>query len=438
MLSHKLAITKDLLTSRAGLVSVAQLMQTIGFEQIVDQHFPLPKSNRGFKPSTFVQSFMLMFLEGGQCLEDLQYIRQDQALRLLLGINKVPESDSAGDWLRRLGQVGVSAVVEVNRTLLKLSLNNIKSITLDIDATLAAANKKSAYWSYKKCKGYMPMVGTIAEVGQIAVTEFREGNVAPSFDNLGFIKRCARSLPEGVKVGALRIDAAGYQADIINYCHANDITFAIRAVMNPSLNKEIKALGESRWHLLLDREGNIVPGASTARMVHTMANTKQAFTLIVQRQSVAGQTVLDLDQSTDQETIRSGKYLYRAIAVSGKVDVTDSHWVNWYNQRGEHSENRIKELKADFAAGKLPCQDFAANSLYFALSALAYNLFALLRMFLPPQFEASRAKQVRLRIFALAAKVVRHGRKIYLKLAKQHHCLLATILQRLSSLCPVT
>lgn len=158
--------------------------------------------------------------------------------------------------------------------------------------------------------------------------------------------------------------------------------------------------------------GNIIEGEATTRLVHTMEKSRHSFTLIVQRLRIKGQQELGLETAEDQEAFCSGAYVYRAIAVSDYVDMGQSEWVHWYNERGEHSENRIKELKNDFAAGRLPCQDFDANTFYFALCSLAYNLFALLRMLLPVQFEACRAKTVRLRIFALAGKVVRHGRKI--------------------------
>jgi hypothetical protein len=69
----------------------------------------------------------------------------------------------------------------------------------------------------------MPMVGHIAEVGQVVAVDFREGNTSPAKGNLEFIKQCQRSLPEGCKVNALRIDAAGYQANIIRYCDDNTI-----------------------------------------------------------------------------------------------------------------------------------------------------------------------------------------------------------------------
>ena len=102
--------------------------------------------------------------------------------------------------------------------------------------------------------------------------------------------------------------------------------------------------------------------------------------------------------------------------------------VHWYNQRAEHSENRIKELKIDFGAERMPCADFNANALYFALCALAYNLFALMRSLLPVRFERCRAKTIRWRLYALAGKVVMHGRKLYLKVKASHKSLLEEVL----------
>ena len=61
----------------------------------------------------------------------------------------------------------------------------------------------------------MPMVGHIAETGQIVAVDFRHGNVPPAKDNKPFIQQCQQSLPEDCTVKALRIDAAGYQTKVI-------------------------------------------------------------------------------------------------------------------------------------------------------------------------------------------------------------------------------
>jgi hypothetical protein len=54
-------------------------------------------------------------------------------------------------------------------------LNHCKNITLDIDASEVIANKANTQWTYKKHKGYMPIIGHIAQTGQIVATNFRTG-----------------------------------------------------------------------------------------------------------------------------------------------------------------------------------------------------------------------------------------------------------------------
>ena len=92
-------------------------------------------------------------------------------------------------------------------------------------------------------------------------------------------------------------------------------------------------------------------------------------------------------------------------------------------QRGEDSENRIKELKRDFGGDILPCSDFAANALYFLISALSYNLFALMRQLLPGELSQHRAITLRWRLYAIAAKVVRTGRQLLVKMRENHRIL---------------
>ncbi|CAC9510494.1 IS1380-Spn1, transposase, partial [uncultured Gammaproteobacteria bacterium] len=45
----------------------------------------------------------------------------------------------------------------------------------------------------------------------------------------------------------------------------------------------------------------------------------------------------------------TGQYIYHSIATNLET-LSDSKVIHFYNQRGEDSENRIKELKNDFGA----------------------------------------------------------------------------------------
>ena len=95
--------------------------------------------------------------------------------------------------------------------------------------------------------------------------------------------------------------------------------------------------------------------------------------------------------------------------------------MHWYSQRGETSENRLKELRSDFAAARLPCGDFDANAAWLMLSSIAYNLFALMRMVLPNWWSTARAPTVRLRLYDVAAQqIVRHARQWTVKVNACH------------------
>ena len=52
------------LTHRGGLLSIAHFMDSLSLTEPIDQHFPQPKSNPGYRPSEFVETLILMQHEG--------------------------------------------------------------------------------------------------------------------------------------------------------------------------------------------------------------------------------------------------------------------------------------------------------------------------------------------------------------------------------------
>jgi hypothetical protein len=437
ILPYKLDTTNDQLTSRAGLLSIAQLMDTLRLSERIDSHFPLPLSNRGFKPSVFVQTFILMQHEGSFHLDDVRHLSDDSALRTVLDLKNVPQASTLGAWLRKMGDKkdSFTALVEVNKVLLKSALHKHKGVTLDIDATEIISNKTDAEWTYKSNKGFMPMVGHIAETGQVVACDFRAGNAAPARENFEFIQQCERSLPNECFVQSLRIDAAGYQTNIIRYCDENAIRYAIRAKINAGIKEELESLPEDAWQPLLDKNGDSVNNQETYRTSNCIGDYKQAFTLVVQRKRIKGQIDIDLEADSTGEEISSQGYIYRAIATN-QDEWNDSQIIRWYNQRAEDSENRIKELKLDFGGDTLPCSDFNANALYFLLSTLSYNLFALMRQLLPIELAHHRAITLRWRLYAMAAKIVKTGRQLYVKLQAKNQKLLEQVLTALQEFEP--
>lgn len=184
----KLEITKEKLTARSGLALMAEFNHGIGLRELADRYLPGPKSNRGFKPSTFIDPLVLMLQGACRSLEDIRELEYEEGLMKLIGNNNIPEPDTIGDWLRRMGDIetgqsGLKGLDKVRDTINHriLRMDGIEEYTLDADATEIVAEKAEAFFTYKGNKGYMPMLGFLYEANLCIYDEFREGNVPPSF-----------------------------------------------------------------------------------------------------------------------------------------------------------------------------------------------------------------------------------------------------------------
>jgi hypothetical protein len=89
---------------------------------------------------------------------------------------------------------------------------------------------------------------------------------------------------------------------------------------------------------------------------------------------------------------------------------------DFYHGRGE-CENRIEELKNGFAADRLSCHRFLANSFRLLLHAAAYNLVALFRHHLPEPLQHAQIETLRRQLFKLGALVRHSARRVFVHLA---------------------
>lgn len=415
VLPFKLEITRDTITSHAGLALLGEFCVGLDLLRVIDRSLPKPGSGAGYMASEYVFPLVLMLNGGGRSLEDMRVIRGDVGLAEILPLKRIPSSDATGDWLRRMGEgQGLKGLAVVQRRFLKRALkyDEAKGYTLDIDATGIEAQKESAAMTYKGFTGYMPIVGTLAENGLVAGDEFREGNQSPGSRNLEFIKYCIQQMPRGKRIKALRADSASYQADIINYCDKEEMEFAIGADLDEAVMRAIKSLPEGEWRPY--------HGGHIAETVHCMNRTKKAFRLIVVRrpyqQELFGQ--------------ESNKLRYKAIASNRNE--TAEVVMDWYHKRGECSENRIKELKIGFGMERMPCGQTVANAVFFRIGSVAYNICRLFVLkTLAVGWHKHQVQTLRWRLFQTAGKVVDHANRVYLKVRRGLYALFEKIRLRI-------
>ena len=401
VLPFKLDTTKDTITPHAGLALFGEFLHALKIPRLIDDALPGPGSGVGYEPSQFVLPLLLMLHGGGRSLEDLRQMRADEGLRELLGLEEMPSPDATGNWLRRMGNgPGLESLAAVNRKVLARALKREKTrqFTLDIDATQIVAEKKTAGRTYKGERGYMPIVGHLAENGLVVGEEFRAGNDSPGARNLEFIRYCEAQMSKGTRIAEVRSDNAAYQAAIFNECEEKGRRFAIGADLDAAVLAVIAAIPEDEWRPY--QNGRI------AETVHTMNHTTKAFRLVVIRRPV--QRHLFEEEGPSER--------YKAIASNREGSAEET--AAWYNRRGETSENRIKELKNGFAMERMPCGQQEANAVFWRIGVLAYNLFVLFkRQALPEAWRKHQVQTLRWRLYQNAGKVVTHAGALILKVA---------------------
>ena len=404
ILPYKLEITQEEITPRSGLVLYAEVLRALKIKERVERCFPKPGSNRGYPPWLFIQPVLMMLYGGGRHIDDIREIRDDGAVRKLVGMKQVPSLSTFGDWIKRMGEKeGNGAMEKVNEDVVRevCLRDEEENYTLDVDATVIEAEKRSAQWTYKKVKGYQPIVGFLAETELCVAYEFRKGNVPAHAGAVEFLNKCEKKLPEGKQIDYIRSDSAFYQADVFNWCEKHEKKYSITAGKDSGVMASIETIRD--WKRLKTPEGDETE-RQVGSAIHIMNKTENPFRLIVQRW-----------KNRQMDLFSPQQWCYQVIATNfDELEPEEVVW--WHNQRGQ-AENLIKELKIGFGMEQMPSGAFAANALYFGIGLLAYNTtLAQKRLFMDKEWRKYTIRTIRWRLVEIAGKLVRHGREWILKI----------------------
>lgn len=403
--------TDAALTNFPGLAPLANFGEGLELFEDVEALMSPKERDRGYSNSEALFDLMGLGLSGADRIDDLERARRDEGRKRLLERSPLAPS-TAHDFLRRHRYDGLEALGGVNHRLLRrvASRAGVTTATLDCDASLFSSTGRDARMSYKGEPGYMPMLAFWAELGVALYDDFRNGNVAPGAEALHFLKQALAQLPPEVSQVFVRADAAWFIAALLDYCHERGIGFSVSARMDEAVREAIQAVPAHAWRRLEQAgqgEAEEDDPEEVAETVHTLNDSRHAYRLIIIRKKTRGQLEL-----------HDGPYTYHAIITN--MDLPAGEHAAWHRQRGQ-AENQIGELKWDFATRVLPSGDFFVNALFLKIMILAFNLFAAFkRLVLPKPWRPLRLKSVLHRLLGLPALVVRHARRRWLKLPRDH------------------
>lgn len=403
---HRLKVEKSSqhLTSFAGLPLLSELAHQVGIIDRLDAIPGLWEREGLYKTSDYVMSLALTLIAGGEGLDDTRILRSDPGLGQLVFPN-MPAANSIGRFLRRFNHSSLYRLGEAVSAQALANVGSYKTLTLDIDSTLIESEKDEAKKTYKGFDGYNPLLAWLAEPDVFLAGVFRDGNASPQSHLLPLVKYCHRRLPRDVKL-QLRSDSAGYRLDLIDYCQQNGIPFAIGADLDPAVVEAIEHIPKKDWRLVVRGEDVFL----LAETIHVPGGSASGTHLSACRLIVTQRANAQLELF--EPAIR-----YRAILSDLDASLTTEQALDFYNARGT-AEKAIGELKNGYGLCKLPCGQLFPNAAFFQIGLLAYNLVQTFKRFaLPEGWKTFCIKNLRFRLLCQAAIVIRHARRIVLKLS---------------------
>ena len=431
----------EALTSYGGLPLVMETCEALGLAGLVKHYVRIKQRNRGYTESKYVESVIALMAAGGDCLEDIERLRSDAGLKLLLG--EMPSAEAVRFFLygfhdekllesRPEEGAFIAAETEplaglwqVNReVVLKASRKEpLKEATVDQDATVVQSHKEQSQMTYLGERGYQPVINYWAEQDLILSDEFRDGNVPAGMNCLSSFLRAVCCLPQSVETIYFRSDSVAYQHKLLDVLREGvelhgkkvPVYFAISADVSEALRGKIISVSEPVWKPLRKLTGKgLIEGRKEWAEVEFIPSAAS-----VKRDMKPDRYLAIRVRPWQGELFSDGNSYHYYAVVTNRWEKEGEELLRWQRERCGSVEKVHDVVKNDLAGGVMPCGRFYANAAWWRLNCLCYNVISVMkRKALPKIFWPARMKALRFHLIGVAAKVVSHARVMFLKVTE--------------------
>lgn len=472
------------LTALAGLPVFLELMAVMGLPQLVRDHLDVRPDQGWTDSQQIIALLSLHLAGGDcmddldkleadegfcQILEEVEAHglrqRERRALEYRWRIEKqrtIPSPTATRHWLEEFDDEEQSALSKQGQAFVPQPnehLSGLKQIvaetvryahlcdpqtiaTLDGDATLIATNKAEALYSYKKYKAYQPYNIFWDELGVMLTSEFRDGNCPAGWRILPVFKEALDVLPPEIRQVRCRQDTAAYQSDFLKYMAEGHhprfgvIKFAVSADVTPAFKEACAQVEPDEWkpYKAKGEDGlEWETGQEFAEVcyVPSWAGHKKdgpVYRFIAIREPLESQSTLFEDAQQPKLPFPTMEFSdQRAYKLFGVV--TNYSWdemdadevIGWHRLRGGNSEKAHSILKSDLGGGQLPSGTFGANCAWWQIALLAFNLHVIMQTkVLGREGLGQRLKGVRFGLIGVPGRIIRHARRLIIRVPKNH------------------
>ena len=440
-------------TSAGGVRLVHDLAGALGLPQEIDKHLSLLRRHRPYHESDHVLAMAYNLLAGGTCLEDLEQRRSDEAFLDMLGVRRIPDPTTAGDFCRRFRKKeNIDALQDaINTSRLRVwqrqPASFFEQAIVDADGTIAETTgecKEGMDMSFKGQWGYQHLVVSLANTQEVLFQDLRPGN-RPSHE--GAADRLDASIDllrrAGFKAVLLRGDTHFSQTAFLDRWDQDCVEFVFGIQAGQNLCDKADSLPETAWRELV-RKPRDEPRATSRRRPRNVKDDvvadREYYNQYLCREDVAE---FDYKPSKCKVPLRivalrkiitheRGQKLLRAekryLFYITNTAHTAERVVELANERC-NQERTIGELKSGVNALRMPLGDLVSNWAYSVIATLAWNLSRWMALALPVRGrwrskhteENGHVLRMRFRTFVhrfmqIPAQIVTTGRQLVVRL----------------------
>lgn len=440
-------------TGSGGLRLAHELARSIDLPREIDRRLELLKLHRPYHESDHVLSLAYNLLAGGSCIEDLEQMRSDDALLDMLGVDRIPDPTTAGDFCRRFETRADIDRLQgaINESRLRVWARQPSSFfecaVVDADGTIAETTgecKEGMDMSFKGQWGYQSLVISLANTQEVLFQDLRPGN-RPSQEGAGDRLDQAVNLLRraGFEQIVLRGDTAYSQTHLLDRWDEDCVQFVFGIQASPTLCEAAGSLPESAWRELERKQRHIPRTGPRAKPRNVKAD------IVMEREYY--------NQHLCREDVAEFDYRPAACKVPFRIVALRKIITHERGQRLLHSEHRylfyitntglsaervvemanercnqertIGELKSGVNALRMPLGDLMSNWAYTVIATLAWNITRWIALALPVHGrwrdrhndEKQRVLRMRFRTFVqrfmcLPAQVLTSGRRLIVRL----------------------
>jgi hypothetical protein len=385
------------LTSFAGLVVFQELFLRLALKQRLWRCFRHLPGNMIYRPQVIVMLLVVHLLLGYRELRDSRYYRDDEMVKRLLGLKRVPDVATMSRSLARADERAVDNVRAECRNLVveRLGALGLARVTVDFDGTVLSTGRHAegtAVGFNKQKKGrrsYYPLFCTVAQTGQVLDVHHRPGNVHDSNGARAFMEQCLEALGDATPWARLetRMDSAFFSEEIIEALDSAGVEFTASVPFERFAVLKGMIENRRRWRTIDERLSYFECDWKPKRW-----NKRFRFLFIRKRVHRQHKEALQLDLFVPREE----GYDFKVIVTNKRLSARKV--VTFHEGRGSQ-EGIFAELKTDCQMGHVPVTTRVGNQLYMLSAILAHNITRELQILSNAPTRATTAKRAALWTF---------------------------------------